>query len=42
MAIVDERNQLFFDQARQSVEQMGLTGWQLKQLTIDNRGTLVF
>ena len=42
MAIVDEKNHSFFDRAEQGVEQLGLTGWQLKQLAIDNQGTLVF
>ena len=39
MAIVDEKDHSFFDRAEQGVEQLGLTGWQLKQLAIDNQGT---
>ena len=39
MAIVDENNEYFAGKMRFSLENAGLSGWQVKELRIDNEGT---
>ena len=39
MAIVDENNEYFAGKMRFSLENAGLSDWQVKELRIDNEGT---
>lgn len=41
MAIVDENNKYFAGKMRFSLDNMGLHGWQVKELVIDNAGTTI-
>jgi homoserine kinase len=39
MAIVDENNEFFAGKMRFSLENAGLSGWQVHEFRIDNEGT---
>ena len=41
MAIVDEENKFFAGKMKFSLDNAGLGGWQVKELAIDNEGTLI-
>jgi homoserine kinase len=41
MSIVDEKNKFFCGKMRFSLDKMGLLSWTVKELEIDNKGTLI-
>jgi homoserine kinase len=41
MAIVDEKNTFFSGKMRFALDQRGLSSWQVKELAIDNKGTIL-
>ena len=41
MAIVDEENKFFAGKMKFSLDNAGLRGWQVKELSIDNEGTVI-